>query len=139
MWRRANRALHATKLIRKYFTKQEILQLLTSNFYSVLFYNSKSGTYQTLSRLETITTFRISTCSQISLKTPNMYKSFIDIHKSCERATPNQTINYKREILLHKQEKSPKCRLGWFELSTSFDLLSNNIQYCKIVKLHHWE
>ena len=36
---KANRALHAIKMIRKYFTKDEILQLLTSNFYSILYYN----------------------------------------------------------------------------------------------------
>ena len=35
---RANKALHAIKLIRKY---KEILTLLTSNFYSILYYNSK--------------------------------------------------------------------------------------------------
>ena len=38
---KANRALHAIKLIRKYFSKHEILQLLTSNYYSILFYNSE--------------------------------------------------------------------------------------------------
>ena len=38
---KANRALHAIKLIRKYFTKDEILALLTSNFYSILYYNSE--------------------------------------------------------------------------------------------------
>ena len=32
--RGANNALQAIKLIRKYFTASEILQLLTSNFYS---------------------------------------------------------------------------------------------------------
>ena len=38
---KANRALHAIKMIRKYFTKDKILQLLTSNFYSILYYNSE--------------------------------------------------------------------------------------------------
>ena len=34
-------ALHTIKLIRKYFNQEEIIILLTSNFYSILFYNSK--------------------------------------------------------------------------------------------------
>ena len=34
---KSSRALHAIKLIRKYFNKQEILAILTSNFYSILF------------------------------------------------------------------------------------------------------
>ena len=38
---KSNRALNAIKLIRKYFNVGEILQLLTSNFYSVLYYNSE--------------------------------------------------------------------------------------------------
>ena len=38
---KANKTLYAIKLIRKYFTSKELLGLLTSNFYSVLFYNSE--------------------------------------------------------------------------------------------------
>ena len=38
---KANSALHAIKLIRKYFNQKEILNLLTSNFYAILFYNSE--------------------------------------------------------------------------------------------------
>ena len=36
---KANKALHAIKLIRKYFNNKELLTLLTTNFYSVLYYN----------------------------------------------------------------------------------------------------
>ena len=38
---KANSALHAIKLIRRYFNQSELLSLLTSNFYSILFYNSE--------------------------------------------------------------------------------------------------
>ena len=38
---KANRALHAIRLIKKYFNQDEILSLLTSNFYLVLYYNSE--------------------------------------------------------------------------------------------------
>ena len=36
---KAKRTLHAIKLIKKYFTTDELKQLLTLNFYSVLYYN----------------------------------------------------------------------------------------------------
>jgi hypothetical protein len=39
--KKSARALNAIKLIRKYFTAKELIRLITSNFYSVLFYNSE--------------------------------------------------------------------------------------------------
>ena len=36
---KSKRAMHGIKLIRKYLTKSEMKMLLTSNFYSILYYN----------------------------------------------------------------------------------------------------
>ena len=38
---KAKKALNAIKLIRKHFNKQELLKLITSNYYSILYYNSE--------------------------------------------------------------------------------------------------
>ena len=38
---KANTALHAIRLIKKYFTGPKILRLTTANFYSVIYYNSE--------------------------------------------------------------------------------------------------
>ena len=38
---KANKALHAIRLIKKYLTTNEILTLITANFYSILYYNSE--------------------------------------------------------------------------------------------------
>ena len=38
---KSGKALNAIKLIRKYFNTKELVQLITSNFYSILFYNSE--------------------------------------------------------------------------------------------------
>ena len=38
---KSNKSLYAIKLIRKYFNSKEILNLLTSNYYSILYYNSE--------------------------------------------------------------------------------------------------
>ena len=47
--KKANKALLAISLIAKYFNSNEIKNLLTSNFYSVLYYNSKIWHLHTLS------------------------------------------------------------------------------------------
>ena len=38
---KANKALYAIKMIKKYISQSEILTLFTSNFYSILYYNSE--------------------------------------------------------------------------------------------------
>ena len=38
---KAKKTLHAINLIKKYFTNDELKSLLTSNYYSVLYYNSE--------------------------------------------------------------------------------------------------
>ena len=38
---KAKRTLHAIRLIKRYFNKNELKQLLTSNFYSVFYYNAE--------------------------------------------------------------------------------------------------
>ena len=38
---KAKKNLHAINLIKKHFKKDEILQLITANYYSVLYYNSE--------------------------------------------------------------------------------------------------
>ena len=38
---KANKALNAIRLIRRYFNTKELLNLITSNYYSILYYNSE--------------------------------------------------------------------------------------------------
>jgi beta-glucosidase/6-phospho-beta-glucosidase/beta-galactosidase len=38
---KAERALHGIRLIKRHFRKDELKQLLTSNYYSILYYNSE--------------------------------------------------------------------------------------------------
>ena len=39
--KKVRKALHGIRLIKKHFDKNELRQLLTSNYYSVLYYNSE--------------------------------------------------------------------------------------------------
>ena len=45
---KARKALHAIKLIKQHFTPQELRQIITSNFYSILYYNSEIWHLQSL-------------------------------------------------------------------------------------------
>ena len=131
---KANSALHAIKLIRKYFKQDEILKLLTSNFYSILFYNSEVWHIPTLKpELKQIILSTSARALKLSQRNPNFYESFIDVHKACKRAHPNQYIVFKHSILLHKMYNSYCPYMDWIDLNfnqtfTSRQTLFNSIK-----------
>ena len=45
---KANKALNAVRLIKRFFTSKQLVQIVTSNVYSVLFYNSEIWHLQNL-------------------------------------------------------------------------------------------
>ena len=47
---RANKALNAISLIKRYFTQDELIKLVTANFYSKLYYNSEVWQIPTLNQ-----------------------------------------------------------------------------------------
>ena len=100
---KANLALHAIRLIKKYFNSTEIRQLLTSNFYSVLYYNSEIWHIPTLKpKLKQTILSASANALKISQRIIDPMESFINVHKSCERAHPEQLLMYKHAIMLHK-------------------------------------
>ena len=48
---KANKALNAISLIKKYYTMDELIKLITANFYSKLYYNSMVWQIPTLKQL----------------------------------------------------------------------------------------
>ena len=46
--KRSMKSLNAIKLIKKFFTRNELLRLVTSNFFSILYYNSEIWQLPTL-------------------------------------------------------------------------------------------
>ena len=87
----ANRSLQAVKLIRKYFTTNEIVQLLTSNFYSKLYYGSEIWHLPTLNWSLKKLLLSASACA---LKLCNItYEpsiSYLNLHRIHKRATPTE-------------------------------------------------
>ena len=133
---KANSALHAIKLIRKYFNPKEILSLLTANYFSILYYNSEVWHIPSLKpELKQILLSSSANALKISQKLPDRYESFINVHRACKRATPNQFIIYKHSILLHKLYNLHSPKLDWVDLNfnqtftsrqTTFNTIKSN-------------
>ena len=93
--KRSMNALNVIRIIKKIFTKQELLSLVTSNFYSILYYNSEIWHLPTL---KPTLKQKMLSASAKALKTCIKYldpmTSFDNIHSMCNRGTPNQMMNY---------------------------------------------
>ena len=134
---KANTALHAIKLIKKHFSTPEILQLLTSNFYSILYYNSEIWH---IPGLKPILKQQILSASaralKISQRNPDPMDSFINIHHECKKALPNQIMEYKHSILLYKIYNLQTPKLDWIDLNFN-QLLSSREKFFNFVKSSH--
>jgi hypothetical protein len=91
-----NHTLQAIKMMIKYFKTSEIIQLLTSNFYSKLYYCSEIWHVPTLN----------SNCKKLllsasanALKLCNAFYhpsiSYVDLHKLHKQALPNNFCTYR--------------------------------------------
>jgi hypothetical protein len=100
---RANKALNAIRLIRRYFNTKELLQLLTSNYYSILYYNSEVWM---ISSLKVILKNNLLSASANAIKMafhyPKTLISYNNLHQMAERATPEMFSKYKLALLLSK-------------------------------------
>ena len=108
---KAKKSLHAIKMIRKLLTKNEIKTLLTTKFYSILYFNSEIWHIQTLApELKQILLSASATALKLSQLVTNQMQSFINVHTECERALPEQMMMYKHAKMLHKlyNEKCPE-------------------------------
>ena len=131
---KSNSALHAIKLIRKYFNQDEIITLLTANFYSILFYNSEVWHLPILKpELKQLLLSASSKALKLSQRTPDSYESFVNVHQSCKRALPNQLIKYKHSILLHKMYNSYCPEADWIDLNFDQILTTRQTKF-KVIK-----
>jgi hypothetical protein len=115
---KANHALFAIKLIKNYFTQQELCTLLTSNFYSLLYYNSEIWHIPLMNPLSknhllAASARALNLCN--CFNTPTL--SYINLHITNQRATPNQLIKYKHAILLFKLYNRSEQSSDWIDLN----------------------
>ena len=101
--KRSMNALNAVRLIKKFFTKKELLNLITSNFYSILYYNSEIWHLPTLKaslkqKILSASAKALRVCSKVT----DYYQSFASVHSVCKRATPEMLMKYKLALCLYK-------------------------------------
>ena len=115
---KAKRSLHAIRLIKKYFNKTELRQLLTSNFYSVLYYNAEIWM---IPSLHSNTKKHLLSCSAQALKllgnNSDLRISHEQLHTINARATPNQMMLYKHSLLLFKVFNQKQESDDWMDLN----------------------
>ena len=90
---KSSKALTAIRLIHKFFTTPELLQLVTSNFYSVLYYNSEIWHLQSLKcNLKNKLLSSSAKAIKMCVKYCTNELSFVRIHEMFNRATPERYL-----------------------------------------------
>ena len=125
---KAKTSLNAVKLISKHFKKHEILQILTSNYYSILYYNSKIWHLPTLSHNSKQMLFSAS-ATPLKICTPsyNPAMSHNTLHLLNKRATPDQFLKYKTALTLFKFFNSNSMSFEWQQLFFNQNFNQRNV------------
>ena len=111
-------ALHCIRQIKYFFTPSELLQIITSNVYSILYYNSEIWNIPTLHREMKQKLLAIS-ASALKICTPSYHDrmSYIELHTINNRATPAQMCLYKQSLTLYKLIATRIPKLDWIDLN----------------------
>ena len=125
---KSNRALNAIRLVKSYFTNKELLQILTSNFYSVLYYNSEIWHLPSLSvnlkqKLFSASAIALKTCTKIN----DLGISYHQYHVINNRATPDKLLEYKHALSLYKLYNDSPHSLEWLALNNNQILTSRSV------------
>ena len=100
---KSNSALNAIRIIKRFFTRKELFELIKSNFYSLLYYNSEIWHLPLLkSTLKQKLLSASAKALKVCWKSPSYYISFDLLHKMSKRATLEQFMKYKLALCLHK-------------------------------------
>ena len=108
----------AIRMIRKYFTTKELLQLITSNLYSILFYNSEIWHIPSLnSTLKQKLLAASVKAIKICVKYCTNDVSYIEHHTIHKRATPEKMILYKHALNLFRLYNCNDYNMEWAALN----------------------
>ena len=100
-------------MINKYFTIPEKLTLLTSLFYSRLYYGSQIWLIPSLKR---VLKTKLYSASGNALKLLERGMSFRELHKKYNRATPTQFQKYTTAVSFHDLVKNETPENDWINL-----------------------
>ena len=132
---KANKALNAIKIIRKFFSSTELIQIVTSNYYSIMFYNSEVWHLPTLNaKLKHDLFVASAQALKVALHYPDTSLSYSDLHRLAKRATPDMYCKYKCAILLFKTFNHKIPTEEWIHLN--FDQINTTRQTKFITKMN---
>jgi hypothetical protein len=116
--KKANKSLIAIKLISRYFHTHEITNLITSNFYSVLYYNSEIWHLPKLAPyLKNLLLSASAKALKLCTHSYTQEMSFIELHEINKRATPEQYCIYKHSLTLHHIYNNETPTMEWQNLN----------------------
>jgi hypothetical protein len=116
--KKSDKALNAIKIIKNHFTIPELITLITSNFYSILYYNSEIWHIPNLSPyLKNLLLAKSANALKICSPTYNLSMSYVKLHEINKRATPENFCLYKHSLLLHSLYNTQKPHLEWLALN----------------------
>ena len=106
------------------------MQLITSNFYSVLYYNSEIWHLHALkSNLKQKLLSASANAIKICIKHCTRDVSFIDLHNAYNRATHENFLLYKHAISLFKLINDPTFTTEWVALNFNQILTSRQTKF----------
>ena len=127
---KAIKSINAISLIKIFFTKSELLQLVTSNVYSLLYYNSEIWH---LPGLKIELKKKLLSISARALKITTYYPdnmiSFENIHKMNNRALPEALMTYKTAIQLYNSDNHS---LEWVNLNVNLIITSRQTNFINL-------
>ena len=111
--RKARSSLQGLRIIGKFFTTPEKLTLLTSLFYSRLYYGSQIWLFPSLKH---VLKTKLFSASRNALKLLERGKSFRELHKKYNRATPTQFQKYMTAVSFFDLVRSETPEDDWINL-----------------------
>jgi hypothetical protein len=115
---KSQKALNPIKIIRKHFNTSELLKIVTSNYYSILYYNSEVWMLNNLKQnLQKDLMTAASNAIKVCLHYPNRMISYENLQKMTNRATPCMYMKYKLSLLLYKTYNMQSPLSEWIELN----------------------
>ena len=125
--KKSNSNLQAIKIISKYFNPDELKTLITSNFYSTLYYNSEIWHLPNLKPyLKNLLMSASAKALKICTPTYNLAMSYNTIHAINNRATPDQFCTYKHALLLYNLYNKQQPPLEWIAINFNQNTNSRN-------------
>ena len=120
-------------MIRRYFNKSELNNLLTSNYYSVLYYNSDIWLIPSLKPqlFQQLLSALASAHKMISFTYDHLV-SFDQIHSLLNRATPKMFMAYKHALMLYRISNDTNHSNEWLSLNFQLNFNSRD-QSVKVV------